>query len=211
MLARHEALRTVFTTVEGQPRQTIHPAESLAFTLPVTDLAGLAAAEQELKVQELITAAAQRPFDLAAGPLLRASIVRLAEQTHVLVLVMHHIVSDGWSMGVFVGELVALYEAARSGQPAALPALPVQYADYAAWQRQMLAGEVLQQELAWWRQELAQLPAELALPLDHPRPPVQTYRGRQQAFSFPVELSDGLAGPGPPARRHAAHDPSGGL
>src|SRR5205085_7533395 len=124
-----------------------------------------------------------RLFDLARGPLLRSSLLRRGPDDHVLLLTQHHIISDGWSTPIFIRELHAFYTAACTGQPAALPELPVQYADYAAWQRSRLQGEVLEEQLAYWRQQLADLPA-LDLPTDHPRPAVPTFRGTYRELAL---------------------------
>ena len=142
-------------------------------------------------MQELAQAEARRPFELAAGPLWRLRLLRLGEQRHVVLLSMHHIISDGWSVGVLVRELAALYRAFAQGQPSPLPELPVQYADYAVWQRQWLQGERLQTQLAYWKQRLAGL-APLELPSDRPRPAVQTFRGATLPVTLPRELAAGL-------------------
>src|SRR5215207_82440 len=150
IVRRHEALRTTFAVRDGQPVQLIHPAGPLE--LPVTDLGHLGAELREAEARRLAAEEARRPFDLAAGPLLRVQLLRLADDEHVALLTMHHIVSDGWSMGVLVREVAALYEAFAAGRPSPLAELPVQYADYAAWQRERLQGEVLDRQLAYWRE-----------------------------------------------------------
>ena len=127
---------------------------------------------------------AKRPFDLAQGPLFRASLLRLAEDDHVLLLTMHHIVSDGWSMGIFTRELTALYEAFSEGKPSPLPELPIQYADFAVWQREWLQGEVLEKQLSYWRERLGGDLPVLELPTDRSRPAVQTYAGAHKSESF---------------------------
>jgi amino acid adenylation domain-containing protein len=186
IVRRHEALRTTFAEVDGSPVQVIAPFG--AFALAVGDLSGLSEADREAAARRRAAEEAGRPFDLSAGPLFRAVLLRLGAEDHVLLLSMHHIVSDGWSMGVLFRELSALYEAYREGGESPLPALAVQYADYAVWQREQLAGEVLDRQLAYWRERLAGAPELLELPTDHPRPPAQTYRGA----SVPVELSPEL-------------------
>jgi amino acid adenylation domain-containing protein len=186
IVRRHEALRTAFREVDGAPVQVIAPFGG--FALPVEDLSGLGEADREAALRELAREEAARPFDLAAGPLFRASLLRLSAVDHVLLLSMHHIVSDGWSMGVLFGELSALYAAYREGGESPLPELRVQYADYAVWQREQLAGEVLDRQLAYWKERLAGAPELLELPADHPRPAVQTFRGA----SVPIELSGEL-------------------
>ncbi|HEX2076802.1 MAG TPA: condensation domain-containing protein, partial [Longimicrobium sp.] len=186
IVRRHEALRTTFAEADASPVQVIAPFG--AFALPVEDLSGLGEAEREAQVKRRATEEARRPFDLSAGPLFRAALLRLGEEDHVLLLSMHHIVSDGWSMGVLFRELSALYEAYREGRESPLRELGVQYADYAVWQREQLEGEALDRQLAYWRERLAGAPELLELPADRPRPPVQTYRGA----TVPVELSPEL-------------------
>jgi amino acid adenylation domain-containing protein len=183
IVRRHEALRTVFAEVDGSPVQVVAPFGG--FTLPVEDLSGLGEADREAAVRRRAGEEASRPFDLAEGPLFRAALLRLGAQEHVLLLSMHHIVSDAWSSGVLFRELSALYAAYREGRESPLPELPVQYADYAVWQREQLAGEALERQLSYWRERLAGAPELLELPTDHPRPAVQTYRGA----AVPVELS----------------------
>ena len=190
IVRRHEALRTTFTAVDGQPIQVIAPEINL--TLPVVDLREIAEAERKEEVQRLAIQEAQQPFDLTQGPLLRVKLLRLDEAEHFLLLTMHHIVSDGWSLGVLMRELGVLYEGFSTGKPASLPELPIQYADFALWQRECLSGEVLESNLAYWKQQLGgELPV-LELPTDRPRPPVQTYRGARQSFELSKDLTDEL-------------------
>ncbi|HEU4557670.1 MAG TPA: amino acid adenylation domain-containing protein, partial [Longimicrobium sp.] len=186
IVRRHEALRTTFTEVDGSPVQVIAPFDG--FSLPVEDLSDLSEADRESAVRRRAGEEARRAFDLATGPLFRTALLRLGADDHVLLLSMHHIVSDGWSMGVLYRELSALYEACRDRRESPLPELPVQYADYAVWQREQLAGEMLDRQLSYWRERLAGAPELLELPTDRPRPPVQTYRGA----TVPVELSPEL-------------------
>ncbi|MBZ4423406.1 condensation domain-containing protein, partial [Myxococcus sp. RHSTA-1-4] len=174
VVARHEVLRTTFASGQGEPVQVIHP--STDFSLPVVDLSALPAEQRESEARRLATEEGVRPFDLTRGPLFRVSLLRLTPEDHVLLLNMHHIVSDGWSMGILIRELAALYEAHASGRTPQLPLLPVQYADYAVWQRGWLRGEVLDAQLGWWKQQLGDAPQALELPTDRPRPPVQTFR-----------------------------------
>ncbi|MFE8605167.1 non-ribosomal peptide synthetase [Archangium violaceum] len=190
LVRRHESLRTTFSTQEGQPVQVIAPHGEQS--LPVVDLSTLPASEQEDEVRRLSTESALKPFDLGNGPLLRTLLLRLDAQQHVLVITQHHILSDGWSMGVLVREVATLYAAFTQGKPSPLPELPVQYADYAAWQRGWLQGEVLEQQLGWWRQQLADAPRALELPTDRPRPPVQTHNGATSSVQLPLALSQGL-------------------
>ncbi|WP_420126422.1 non-ribosomal peptide synthase/polyketide synthase [Longimicrobium sp.] len=186
IVRRHEALRTVFAEADGSPVQVIAPFDG--FALPVEDLSGLGDADREAAARRRAGEEAARPFDLAAGPLFRAALLRLGGEDYVLLLSMHHIVSDGWSMGVLFREMSALYEAYREGRASPLPELAVQYADYAVWQREQLAGETLDGQLAYWKERLADAPALLELPSDHPRPAVQSYRGA----TVPVQLSPEL-------------------
>ena len=151
-MRRHEALRTTFSTVDGQPTQVI--ASRLTIELPIVDLRELSEVAREKEVQRLVVEEARRPFDLAKGPLLRASVLRLAEDEQVGLLTMHHIVSDGWSAGILVREMATLYQAYCSESPSPLPELPIQYADFAYWQREWLQGEVLQRQLDYWKQQL---------------------------------------------------------
>jgi natural product biosynthesis luciferase-like monooxygenase protein/amino acid adenylation domain-containing protein/FkbM family methyltransferase len=190
MIARHEALRASFVTLEGQAVQVVLPA--LDLPLPVVDLRGLVQEEREAEALRLARRDALQPFDLSRAPLLRSSLVRLADEEHLWLLSMHHIVSDGWSVGVLVRELVAAYQAFSAGQEPVLPELPLQYADFAAWQRERLSGETLEAELAYWRRRLDELPT-LELPADRPRPAAQTFRGARFPFSFPAPLATSLA------------------
>ncbi|MFP2932073.1 amino acid adenylation domain-containing protein, partial [Pyxidicoccus sp. 3LG] len=190
LVSRHEALRTTFMLKAGQPVQVLHP--HVAWTLPLTDLGALPADAREAEARRLATEEAVRPFDLATGPLLRTRLIRLDAGEHVLVLVLHHIVSDGWSMGVLVREVVAGYEAFASGTSPALPPLPVQYADFAAWQRQWLQGDVLTREVAWWKEQLSGAPQVLDLTTDKPRPAIRSPRGAIVPVHLDRELSERL-------------------
>ncbi|GEN10426.1 amino acid adenylation domain-containing protein [Myxococcus fulvus] len=187
LVVRHESLRTTFPTEQGQPLQRI--ASQVTLPLSVVDLRTLPTREAE--ATRLAREEALRPFDLAKGPLLRTNLLHLGEQEHVLLLTMHHIVSDGWSMGVLVRELGALYEGFASGLGVTLPALPVQYADFAQWQRDWLQGEVLEGQLAWWKQRLEGA-AVLELPTDRPRPAVVSARGAVVPVHLSRELSDAV-------------------
>ncbi|WP_395844890.1 amino acid adenylation domain-containing protein [Archangium violaceum] len=190
LVRRHESLRTTFSARDGQPIQVIAP--SLSVPLEVVDLQEVPAAERETRARDLARQEALRPFDLVNGPLLRATLLRLGADDHLLVFVMHHIVSDGWSMGVLVREVATLYVAYASGQQPSLPALPVQYADFALWQRSWLQGEVLDAQLHFWKQQLSGAPAHLELPTDKPRPPVQTFRGDNVRVALPKALSESI-------------------
>jgi len=187
---RHEILRTTFTTIDGQPVQVIAPETH--FTLPLSDLSGLSSAQRNDEAQRLAREEAQRPFNLATGPLVRARLLRLSPEDHVLLLSMHHIVSDGWSMGVLVREVAALYEAYAVGAESPLKELSLQYADYAVWQRDWLQGEVLDQQLAYWRKQLAGVPPVLELPTDYPRPAVRTFNGASLSLRLPRWLTEEL-------------------
>ncbi|MDF2631397.1 MAG: putative linear pentadecapeptide gramicidin synthetase LgrB, partial [Symbiobacteriaceae bacterium] len=191
---RHESLRTTFVSQDGKPVQVIHPAAAVPVALTdLTDLTGLTPADREAELQRILRREAVRPFDLAAGPLLRVLLVRLAPDAHVLLLNMHHIVTDGWSMNVLLDDLSALYGAFADQQVSPLAPLPVQVADYALWQRQGLAGGEMERQLAYWKERMAGAPALLELPTDRPRPPVQSYRGALLSVDLPAELAEGLA------------------
>ncbi len=183
---RHETVRTVFAATEGVPVQVVQPAGP--FALSMVDLSGLPESRRETEALALAAGEAGRPFDLARDPMLRGVLLRLRESDHVAALTMHHIASDGWSMGILVREVAALYAAFAAGRPSPLPELPVQYADFAVWQRSWLRGEVLESEIAWWRDRLAGLPPLLELPTDRPRPAAQSYRGATRPVRLPVEL-----------------------
>jgi amino acid adenylation domain-containing protein/non-ribosomal peptide synthase protein (TIGR01720 family)/FkbM family methyltransferase len=187
IVSRHEALRTTFTALEGSPIQLIQPPKP--FVLSRVDLSGLPERAREATALRSVGEEAVRPFDLACGPLLRGLVVRLAKDDHVVALIMHHIVSDGWSLGILVRELTALYPAFAAGRPSPLPELPVQYADFAVWQRSWLCGEILEQEIAFWRQQLAGLPPLLELCTDRPRPAVQSHRGATRPVRLPTGLT----------------------
>ncbi|MEH2331117.1 amino acid adenylation domain-containing protein [Nostoc sp.] len=190
IIHRHEALRTNFVTVNGKPSQIIQTQTN--WTVSVVEWQHLPLDEQEIATRQLAQQQALLPFDLANVALFRAKLVMLSETQHVLLVCMHHIVSDGWSMGVFVQELAALYNAYSQGQPSPLAPLPIQYADFAIWQRDWLQGDVQQSQLNYWQQQLASSPALLSLPTDRPRPAVQTFAGAHQEFALSVELTDSL-------------------
>ncbi|MBE8992053.1 amino acid adenylation domain-containing protein, partial [Nostoc sp. LEGE 12450] len=190
IIHRHEALRTNFVTVDGKPSQIIQTATN--WSVAVVDLQHLSISEQEITAQKLVQQQALLPFDLADEALFRATLIVLSQTEQWLLVCMHHIVSDGWSIGVFVQELQALYNAYSQGQPSPLTSLPIQYADFALWQRQWLQGEVLNSQLSYWKQQLANAPTFLPLPTDRPRPAVQTFNGAYLEFALSVELTQKL-------------------
>src|SRR5690349_18248453 len=189
IVRRHEALRTVFDQVDGEPVQVVLPEMTLP--LDVVDLRTIDKESQNAELTRLAAELAQRPFDLASGPLLRTTLLRRGPEDNVFLLVIHHIVSDGWSLGVFWRELVALYNAFYVSRLSPLPELPIQYADFAVWQRDRLRGESLDALLSYWRKQLDGMPT-LQLPTDRPRPAVPTYRGAFHEISIPRPLNDGL-------------------
>jgi non-ribosomal peptide synthetase component F len=186
---RHESLRTRFVTSDGQPQQCIEP--QLQFLLPLVDLSALPEPLRHHAADQLAHSQARRPFQLSSLPLLRLILLRLTPQSHLALLNMHHIISDAWSLGIFINELAALYQAALHGQPDPLPPLALQYADFAAWQRSWLQGERLHSELQFWRTQLAEAP-RLELPTDRRRPQRPSRRGASLAFSLPADLSTRL-------------------
>ncbi|HEU0078552.1 MAG TPA: condensation domain-containing protein, partial [Longimicrobiaceae bacterium] len=190
IVERHEVLRTVFAVVDGEPEQRIAPAAGSRFHLVEHDLDG--AAEAGAGLRRLVAEEANAPFDLARGPLIRGRLVRLAPDEHVLLLGMHHVVSDAWSMGVLLRELSALYAAFLHGEGDPLPELGVQYADYAAWQRRWVDGEVLAAQAEYWRRTLAGAPELLELPTDRPRPARQDHAGASVRLELEEELAAGL-------------------
>ncbi|MEA2172453.1 MAG: hypothetical protein QOD00_45, partial [Blastocatellia bacterium] len=190
ILRRHEALRTRFCEVDGRAAQVIEPWQRLS--LGVENLGTLAETEREAEMLRLAREEAHRPFDLSSGPLLRARLLRMGDDEHVVLLTIHHIVGDEWSMGVMVRELAALYESFDAGKPSPLPELMVQYADFAAWQRGWFQGEVAESQLDYWRGQLDGMPT-LEMPVDKPRPSLQTYEGATLSFELSPVASDALA------------------
>jgi len=182
IVQRHAILRATFAAVNGEPAQVVTAARDVP--LGVVEASALSADEVETQ----LVAEARVPFDLGQGPLWRARVLRLAEAEHILQLTFHHIVFDGWSLGVFFRELGALYAARVTGQAPALPELPIQYADFAVWQRAWLQGDALQRQLAYWQQRLSGPPPALGLPTDRPRPPIQTHNGALHRFTLPAAL-----------------------
>ena len=186
VVRRHEVLRTQFPVSDGRPSQWIQPAAK--FQVEAADLSGLDPAIQAEEVKRQLQAQLQEPFDLATGQPLRMRLIKLHETDHVLLIVMHHIVTDGWSMGLLVSELVTLYQAFSGKAPSPLEELPVQYPDYAVWQREWLKGETLERQLGYWKKQLEGA-AVLQLPTDHPRSSFATMRGSSVTRLIPVELS----------------------
>jgi amino acid adenylation domain-containing protein len=189
IVRRHDVLRTTFLATSGGPVQVIAPSLSLPF--PIIDLRPSAPTERQAMAEKLATEEARRPFDLAGGPLVRTTLLRLDDADYIFLLTMHHIVCDGWSLAVFYYELSVLYAAFSTGAASPLPELPIQYADFAVWQRQWLQGEELVAQLAYWRKQLADLPA-LNLPTDRPRPSVQSFQGAHHPITLSKELSEEL-------------------
>ncbi len=187
IVQRHEVLRTAFLLEDGRVGQRIQPEGGVAFEL--VELPPGTAAQQQEAVEAAAMGDVERPFDLAHGPLLRVRLLRLAPERHVLVLTAHHIVADAWATGVLLRELAELYTAYREGRPPALPSLPVQYGDFAVWQRRLLEGERLQRQLAWWREQLAGAPPALELPGARPRPAAQSFVGDRVRFTLDPALS----------------------
>jgi amino acid adenylation domain-containing protein len=190
IVRRHESLRTTLKTIDGKPMPVIAP--DLALPLPIDDLQQVPPTEREAEMHRRVQEEARQVFDLAHGPPLRARLLKLDEEDHVALLTMHHIVSDGWSMAVLVQELATLYAAFSQGRSSPLPELPVQYLDFAHWQREWLQGEVLERQLAYWKEQLSRQPLMLDLPTDRPRPAIQSWRGATEVFELPRELSESL-------------------
>ncbi|MEW6738102.1 MAG: condensation domain-containing protein, partial [Acidobacteriota bacterium] len=190
ILRRHEALRTVIINRDGQPVQSICPPPKIV--LHYYDYRHLPREEREVEASRMLTEQASQPFDLGQGPLLRASILQLDQEEHLLMFLIHHIVTDGWSMGIFVRELVTLYDAFCAGQPSPLSELPIQYADFAVWQREWLQGEVLEKQLGYWRELFVDGVPVLELPTDKPRPTVQTFNAARIAFQVSNNVCKGL-------------------
>ncbi|MFD2168564.1 non-ribosomal peptide synthase/polyketide synthase [Tumebacillus lipolyticus] len=190
IISRHETLRTSFADEAGRAVQIIHPPKPLSLTL--IDLTAKAPPERERIAQQEIETAANTPFDLSQGQLIRARLLQLDDAEHILIVVLHHIVADGWSMGVFMQELSALYRAFSSEQPSPLPAMQIQYADFAAWQREWLQGDVYDAQLSYWKTQLTGELPTLQLPTDRPHPRVQTHRGAHFSFRVDRETALGL-------------------
>lgn len=190
IVRRHEVLRTRFTMTAGEPVQVIVP--ELKIELPAVDLSQLPERERQRRIRELAAEEAQKPFDLAACPLLRVLLLRTGEQEHLLLPTFHHIIFDGWSVGIFTEELKTLYEAYSSGRSSPLPELPIQYADYTLWQRDRLQGELLDQQVSYWKRQLRDAPPVLELPTDFPRSADQAVHSASQVVLLPSSISDSL-------------------
>ena len=190
IVRRHESLRTTFAVHNGEPVQVI--ADSVTVAFPLRDLTDLPETEREAAARQIARREALQPFDLAKGPPVRAQLLRLAPDDHVFLLTAHHIVSDAWSAGIFLQELDAIYEAFAQGKPSPLPELTLQYADYAAWQRQWLRGETLNRQVAYWREHLQGAPPVLELPFDRPRSGASSFDGSLERIEIPAELGGAL-------------------
>ncbi|AFZ33414.1 Non-ribosomal peptide synthase (plasmid) [Gloeocapsa sp. PCC 7428] len=187
IIDRHQTLRTAFVAFDGQARQIIHPTTSI--DLPIIDLSGIDASTQAGEIKRIADRESQQPFSLDRSPLLRVKIVHLGDTHHVMLLTLHHIVADGWSIGILVRELAVLYPAFCQGKRSPLPELSIQYADFAAWQRQWLQGEILERQLSYWKVQLQDAPSLLELPTDYPRPAVQSWQGGSYTFQLSPELT----------------------
>lgn len=190
LIRRHEILRTVFKESDNKVTQIVLP--SFNFALPVTDLSELSAVKAETEVKRLVDTEAERPFDLEQGPLLRTMLLRMSDQDHGFFLVFHHLVMDGWSMDIFMDELLVLYQAFAANKPPSLAELPLQYADFAAWQRQGTAGSAPEDQLAYWKKQLSGDLPVLEIPTDHPRPPRMSYRGGDAGFDLTNDVVERL-------------------
>ncbi len=190
VIRRHEILRTTFLVKAGQPVQRIAP--TLTLGLPVGDLRSIPANDREAKARELVRQEARHRFDLSRGPLIHVTLLQLDDQDYILVVVMHHIISDGWSMGVLIREVAVLYQAFAMQQPSPLPEPPIQYADFAVWQRQWFQSRAIERQLRYWKQQLKDAPAALDLPTDRPRPSVQTLDGATEMLVLSRYLTAGL-------------------
>jgi amino acid adenylation domain-containing protein len=190
IIKRHEILRTSFQVIDGQPTPVILP--SLKFTLATVNLQDWSETEQEELVKQTITEHSSQPFDLTREPLLRGTLIQLTPQENVILLTMHHIISDGWSWRVFYQELAALYQAFYNNSASPLPEIPIQYADFALWQKQSLDNKTYQSQLAYWKQKLNNLPPILTLPTDNPRPAIQSFRGARASLVLPDTLTNEL-------------------
>ena len=187
MMTRHEVLRSTFDNVKGKPALSF--SEPAVPEVPVLDLSHLRAEEREARVRSFVKDETDRPFDLTRGPMLRLVVARISSDEHVLVLTLHHIVSDGWSVGIALSELIAGYNVIVTGTSPALPELPVQYVDFAAWQRELLSGQMLEKQIDFWREQLRGAPALINLPADRPRPAARSFRGDRQSLTISPEVT----------------------
>ncbi len=190
IVERHESLRTTIRSEDGVPKQVI--SRSFSVEVPIIDLSVYPKAEQNEEVERLLYSGVQKPFNLSSDMMLRATLLRLDEEEHILLLVTHHIATDGWSMEILSRELSVLYTAFSLDKPSPLPDLPIQYADFAIWQREWLQGRELEEKLSYWKQQLDGAPSILELPTDRPRPPIRTYQGAKQALAFSHSLKKDL-------------------
>lgn len=190
IIRRHESLRTTFSNIKGEPAQVIHP--EMVVRLELEDLRHLPEAERNTIAHSMAVSEATHAFNLESGPLFRTRLLHLADDDFIMLFTLHHIISDGWSMGVLIKEVAALYEAFMHDQESPLPDLPLQYADFAVWQRNWLRGEVLEKQMTFWKNEIGLNPPVLDLPVDHPRPAMQTFRGKTLNTMIPKPLSDQL-------------------
>ncbi|BAZ14314.1 amino acid adenylation domain-containing protein [Calothrix sp. NIES-4071] len=190
IVARHEALRTNFVSVDENPIQVIAEIQTVKITL--IDLSELCNTDPEAEIEQILKKETQYPFNFSSDLMLRSTLLRLSEEEHILLLVMHHVASDGWSVGILYKELAGFYEAFLTGNPSPFPELPIQYADFAHWQRQWLSGDTLQTQLNYWKQQLKEAPTILSLPTDKPRPPIQTFKGGTKHFQLNQDLTQKL-------------------
>src|SRR5690349_17810106 len=191
IVSRHEVFRTTFKIVEGEPAQIVAPC--LRVSLPIKDLSAWLECDRESEAARLAKEEADTPLDLENGPLIRSQLIRLSDVDHILLLTLHHIIFDGWSRRIFARELAGCYEAFQKGQLASLPPLSLQYADFAVWQRKLLAHKSFDKQLTYWKRQLANAPAGLDLPTDRPRPAIQSYRGAKVPASLSPALSQHVA------------------
>ncbi len=190
IVCRHDSLRTTFTFIAGEPMQVI--ADSMALPLPIIDLTNVASLEERRnRAKQLTDQEAERPFDLAHGPLIRTTLIRIKQNDYLLLLTMHQVISDSWSMSVFMRELASLYTAFSQGKPSPLLKLPIQYADFTKWQHEWLQGEARSRLLNYWKRRLGGL-LPLELPTDRPRPAFFSYRGSRLTFEVPASITHAL-------------------
>ena len=190
IVRRHEVLRTSFPSIEGKPTQVINPEANLLFK--IVDLSTTDETERDTQLQQSLQQEITKPFNLETGPLIRSNLWQISSNEYLLLVNIHHIVSDGWSMGVLRQELSSLYQAFALVEPSPLPELAIQYGDFTLWQREWLNGELLENQLNYWKQKLHGAPELLQLPTDRPRPSIQTYQGANFSFSLSAQLSKKL-------------------